>query len=148
MMATVATETIVQEITVKASAQRVFEALTDPRQRLAWWSRKGRFVATHFDSDLRVGGKWMMRGTGMGKPFTVRGEYRAIEPPRVLAFTWQPGWRQGAEESLVRFDLAEKDGVTTVRLTHSGLTRETAQVHKGWPQLLDSLRAHAEGSPD
>ena len=137
MSTTTAGDTIVQEITIKAPAKRIFEALTQPDQRAKWWNAEGRFVTTHMESDLRPGGHWMMRGTGMGgRDFTVRGQYRAIEPPRVLAFTWLPDWQPNATESLVRFDLQEKNGVTTVRLTHSGLTPEGAQVHKGWPLVL------------
>ena len=138
-------ETIVQEITIKAPASRVFEALTNPEQRKAWWGSEGRFQTTHMDSDLRVGGKWMMGGTGLGgRPFTVNGEYRTIEPPHVLAFTWLPNWQQNPTATLVRFDLTEKDGITTVRLTHSGLTPEGKQAHQGWPQILGWLRAYAE----
>ena len=138
-------ETIVQEITIKAPASRVFEALTNPEQRKAWWGSEGRFQTTHMDSDLRVGGKWMMGGTGLGgRPFTVNGEYRTIEPPHVLAFTWLPNWQQNPTATLVRFDLTEKDGITTVRLTHSGLTPEGKQAPQGWPQILGWLRAYAE----
>ena len=138
-------ETIVQEITIKAPASRIFEALTNPEQRKAWWGSEGRFQTTHMDSDLRVGGKWMMGGTGLGgRPFTVKGEYRTIEPPHVLAFTWLPNWQQNPTETLVRFDLTEKDGMTTVRLTHSGLTPEGKQAHQGWPQILTWLRTYAE----
>src|SRR5262249_43266372 len=136
--------TVVQEITIHAPAQRVFEALINPDQRRQWWASEGRFQATHVESDLRVGGKWRMRGTGFGKPFTITGEYRTIEPPHVLAFTWLPDWQQEPTETLVRFDLTEKDGVTTVRVTHSGLTPEGVQAHQGWLQLLARLRAYAE----
>jgi len=83
-----ADETVIQEITIKAPAKRIFEALTSPEQRKEWWGVEGRFQATHVESDLRVGGKWSMSGTGFGKAFTIRGEYRTIEPPHVLAFTW------------------------------------------------------------
>ncbi len=145
MNSTNVSETIVQEIRITAPAERVFEALTNPEQRVAWWGSEGRFQTTHVESDLRPGGKWMMRGTGLGgKPFTVSGEYRAIERPRVLMFTWLPNWQQDATETLVRFDLTEKDGMTTVRLTHSGLTSEGARAHKGWPQILEWLRAYSE----
>jgi uncharacterized protein YndB with AHSA1/START domain len=139
-----ADETVILEITIKAPAKRIFEALTDPEQRKEWWGIEGRFQATDAESDLRVGGKWSMSGIGFGKPFMIRGEYRTIEPPHVLAFTWLPDWQQGATESLVRFDLTERDGLTTVRLTHSGLTAEGLQAHQGWPQLLARLRAYAE----
>jgi uncharacterized protein YndB with AHSA1/START domain len=141
-------DTIIKEITIKAPAERIFEALTDPRQRTEWWGVEGRFQATHMESDLRLGGAWSMRGTGMGgRPFVVRGEYRAIERPRLLEFTWLPDWHEDELESVVRFDLDEKDGVTTVRLTHSGLTSERAREnHKGWPWLLALLQAYVEAN--
>jgi uncharacterized protein YndB with AHSA1/START domain len=93
-------DTIVEEITIKGSAERIFEALTNPGQRVRWWGAEGRFQTTHMESDLRLGGKWMMRGIGMGgKPFTVGGEYRQIERPRLLVFTWLPDWQEDATET-------------------------------------------------
>jgi uncharacterized protein YndB with AHSA1/START domain len=144
MTAIGADETVIVEITIKAPASRIFEALTNPEQRKNWWSVEGRFQTTHMESDLRVGGKWSMSGTGFGRSFTISGEYRTIEPPHVLAFTWLPDWQQNPAETLVRFDLTEKDGLTTVRLTHSGLTPEGLQAHQGWPQLLAQLRGYVE----
>ena len=139
-------DTIVQEITIKGSAERIFEALTNPDQLIKWWGTEGRFQTTHMESDLRLGGKWMMRGIGIGgKPFTVGGAYQQIERPRLLVFTWLPDWQEDATESIVCFNLAEKDGVTTVRLTHSGLASEGSRAsHKGWPQILTWLQAYVE----
>jgi len=139
-------DTIVQEIVIKAPAERIFEALTDPAQRIKWWGAEGRFQTTHMESDLHPGGKWMMRGNGVGgRPFTVMGEYRQIEPPRLLIFTWLPDWQGDAVETLVRFELTENSGLTTVRLTHSGLTTESSRLsHKGWPQILTWLQAYSE----
>ena len=86
----------------------------------------------------------MASGPG-GKPFLVEGEYRQIERPRLLVFTWLPDWQEDVTETIVRFDLEETDGVTTVRLTHSGLTSESSRTsHKGWPQILTWLQAYAE----
>ena len=139
-------DTIVQEIVIKAPAERIFEALTDPAERIKWWGAEGRFQTTHMESDLHPGGKWMMRGNGVGgRPFTVMGEYRQIEPPRLLIFTWLPDWQGDAVETLVRFELTENSGLTTVRLTHSGLTTESSRLsHKGWPQILTWLQAYSE----
>jgi uncharacterized protein YndB with AHSA1/START domain len=147
MRSTVTSDTIVQEITIKGTAEHIFEALTDPEQRVKWWGSGDRFKATHMESDLRPGGRWLMRGTSMGdRPFNVAGTYRSVERPRLLEFTWLPSWQGDATESLVRFDLDEKDGVTTVRLTHSGLVSERSrQSHQGWAQILDWLRAYMEG---
>ena len=139
-------DSIVLEITINGSANRIFDALTDPDQRVKWWGAEGRFQATHMESDLRPGGKWMMQGNGIGgKPFKVSGEYRHIEPPRMLVFTWLADWQEDLVESVVRIELEDKNGVTTVRLTHSGLTSEASRIsHKGWPQILTGLRAYVE----
>lgn len=146
MNPTSGSDTIVQETTIKAPAEKIFEALTNPDQRVKWWGAQGRFQTTHMESDLRPGGKWIMRGVGMaGKPFSVGGEYRNIERPRLLVFTWLPDWQDNAPETLVRFDLEEKDGVTTVRLTHSGLTSESSRTsHRGWPEILAWLQDYIE----
>ena len=139
-------DTIVEEIVIKAPAERIFEALTNPAQRTKWWGAEGRFQTTHMESDLRPGGKWMMRGNGIGgRPFTIRGEYRQIEPPRLLIFTWLPDWQEDAFETFVRFDLIENNGITAVRVTHSGLATESSRLsHKGWPQILTWLQAYCE----
>jgi len=146
MSGTVANDAIVAEIAIKAPAERIFEALTNPAQRVKWWGLKGRFETTEVESDLRVGGRWAMRGNGMGgKPFSVVGTYRIIEPPCVLAFTWLPSWDEAASETLVRFDLSEQGGVTTVRLTHSGFASEGSRArHQGWPQILSWLQGYVE----
>ncbi len=140
-------DTIVQEILIKAPAERIFEALTNPAQRVQWWGAEGRFQTTQMESDLRPGGAWMMSGNGVGgRPFTASGKYLQIERPRLLVFTWLPSWQEGASETTVRFELSESNGCTTVRLTHSGLANAASRLsHKGWPEILTWLRAYSEG---
>lgn len=146
MNPTTLSDAIVQEITIHAPAERVFEALTNPDQRMKWWGSKERFEVNQFESDLRVGGKWVMRGIGMGgRPFVLMGQYREVERPRLLAFTWLPDWYESATETLVRWELTESNGVTTVRLTHSGLRSESDRTnHRGWPQIMEWLKTYAE----
>jgi uncharacterized protein YndB with AHSA1/START domain len=141
-----ANDTIVEEIAIKGTADRIFQALTNPEERLKWWGGPGgRFKLTSFESDLRPGGKWHMLAESSGRVVTIRGEYREIDPPRLLVFTWLPDWYEDATESLVRWDLDERDGVTTVRLTHSGLPTEAARGnHRGWPQIVTWLKSYAE----
>jgi uncharacterized protein YndB with AHSA1/START domain len=137
---------IIEEIRISAPAERVFEALISPEERVKWWGAEGSFQTTHMESDLRSGGRWVMRGLRVnGEPFTITGEYREIVRPRLLVFTWLPDWQGNAEISLVRIDLDEDQGVTTLRLTHSGLTVEARRTgHRGWPQILARLQAYAE----
>jgi len=144
MNQTAANETIVEEIAIKGSAERIFEALADPKQRLKWWGVKGVYESTEMDSDLRVGGKWIMKGVARGNPFSCHGEYTRIDRPRLLEFTWNPSWQGDNLESLVRFDMDEKEGITTVRVTHSGLSPAARDAHKGWPQILSWLKTYVE----
>lgn len=139
-------DAIVEEITIRASAERIFEALTDPGQRAKWWGLKGRFETERVESDLRPCGHWTMSGAGVGgRPFEIHGVYRMIERPRVLAFTWRPSWDEAATETLVRFDLEEHGGITVVRVTHSGFaTQASRDRHQGWPQILSWLQGYAE----
>jgi len=141
-----ANDTIMQEITIDGTAERMFQALTNPEERLKWWGGPGaRFKLTDFESDLRSGGKWIMHAESSGRLVTIRGEYREIIRPRLLVFTWLPDWYENATESLVRWDLDEQNGVTTVRLTHSGLITEASrESHRGWPQIVGWLKAYVE----
>lgn len=143
-----ASDTIVEEIEISAPADRVFTALARAQERVKWWGAEGRFRTTHVESDLRPGGKWLMRGIGFGgKPFTIEGVYQEIDRPRLLVFTWLPSWQDDAVETLVRFDFVEKAGVTKVRLTHSRLVTESSRTqHRGWPDILAWLKSHVERS--
>jgi uncharacterized protein YndB with AHSA1/START domain len=138
-------DTIVQEIVIKRPAEKIFEALTKPEELVSWWRVEGKFQTTHMESDLRPGGKWRMRLIGgHGTEMVVSGEYRKIERPHLLVFTWIRE-TEDATETLVRWDLAEKDGVTTVRVTHSGLTTESLRKRNdGWPMILGLLQAYME----
>jgi uncharacterized protein YndB with AHSA1/START domain len=138
-------DTIVQEIVIKRPAEKIFEALTKPEELVKWWRVEGKFQTTHMESDLRPGGKWRMRLIGgSGTEMVVSGEYRQIERPHLLVFTWIRE-SEDATETLVRWNLAEKDGVTTVRVTHSGLTSESLRKRNdGWPMILGLLQAYVE----
>jgi uncharacterized protein YndB with AHSA1/START domain len=108
---------------------------------------RSRIVSNHAHGIRSAPGRPMgLRGLRVnGQPFTITGEYREIARPRLLVFTWLPDWQEGVSTSLVRIDLEEHDGVTTVRVTHSGLDAEALRTgHRGWPQILAWLRVHSE----
>ena len=138
--------TIVSEIEIAAPAATVFAAFTDPEQRLRWWTAGGRFTPLEMESDLRRGGAWSMRFDSNGRPTSIAGTYRRVEPPHLVEFTWLPSFAAGTGETVVRIELREQNGRTTVRLTHSGFASEEARAsHRGWPELLAALRAYCEG---
>lgn len=141
----VSEDTIVQEIEIRRPAERIFEAITNPDELVKWWCVEGKFRILQMEADLRPGGKWRMGLIGgRGTETVVSGVYRTIERPRLLISTWIRE-TEDATETLVRWDLKEKDGVTTVRVMHSGLTSESLRKRNdGWPMILGLLRAHSE----
>lgn len=136
-------DAIVQEVVINAPAERIFRALTRPEELLQWWAAEDRFQVIEAECDLQPGGKWRMRVAGRcaaeSPVSTVSGEYRDVEPPRLLTYTWireNENW----PETLVRWDLKEENGCTTVRVTHSGLVSEALRErNSGWPLVLKLL---------
>jgi uncharacterized protein YndB with AHSA1/START domain len=145
--ATLSSDSIVEEVTINASAERIFEALTNPTELLKWWGSEGKFQAVRVECELRPGGRWLIVSEGnctTGKTSRVTGQYREIDRPRLLTFTWVRDEEDGVE-TLVRWELEERCGVTTVRLTHSGLNSESLRARNdGWPLILGLLHAYVK----
>ena len=140
-------DAIVQEIEIRGTAERIFEALTNAEEIVQWWgSTEGRFQVTRVESDLRPGGKWVLYAIGAGgRPVEVKGEYRTIERPRVLEVRWFSDWHETASETLVRWELEERGEMTLVRLTHSGFaTEELRASYRGWPWILRALAGYMD----
>ena len=138
--------TIVESIEIEASPERVFSAWTDPEQLVAWWGDDQTYRTTGWESDLRVGGKWIARGKGVdGRTFSVEGEYLQVEPPKQLTFTWKPSW--SAEGStVVELELKPTAGGTLLTVKHSGFTSDqTFESHSnGWPRVMGWMKTYAE----
>jgi uncharacterized protein YndB with AHSA1/START domain len=139
-------DSIEAETFIEAPPERVFRALVEPQQVLAWWGREGIYRCTEFDSDLRRGGKWRAAGVSRESDrFTVTGEYLEIDSPRVLVYSWVASWT-GDAKTTVRWELEPEQQGTRVRLRHSGLAAhpEISQAYQGWPRMLGWLRAFLE----
>jgi uncharacterized protein YndB with AHSA1/START domain len=137
-----------EKIFIAASPERLFGALTEPEQLLAWWGDPRQYQCTSWTSDLKVGGAWRSEGTSVGgNPFTVDGVFVEIDRPRVLAFTWHASWTPGPVLT-ARITLEPADGGTWVTWTMSGFKGhpEALAAHRGGlPSVLAWLRAYAEG---
>jgi len=140
-------EAITIDTFIAAPPERVFQAITDPSQLVQWWGQPGAYRTTNLQIDLRRGGYWRSSGVGAdGKPFHVEGEYREVDPPRVLAYTWRPSYRQ-IPETLVRWQLEAEDKGTRVRLNHSGFVgaADACKDHgNGWMKVLSWMQAFVE----
>ena len=134
------------EVFVAAPRERVFQAITDPRQALKWWGQDGKYRFHEFLMDVRVGGKWSCAGASvtMG-PTTVHGEFLVVDPPRQLAYTWISSWMPVSTE--VQWDLEEQGTGTVVKLTHTGFAgdAEMTKNHSiGWLSVIGWLQAFVE----
>lgn len=117
--------TVRASVEIAATPDEVFEALTDPAQLEEWWGTPDGYRTTGWQLEPTPGGEWSVHTTAAdGSEGSVHGEYRVVDPPRTLEFTWAASW-DGFAETTVRFDLvpAVVRGASGTRLTvtHSGL---------------------------
>jgi uncharacterized protein YndB with AHSA1/START domain len=135
------------EMFIAAPSDRVFQAITDPRQLLQWWGQKEMYRTTKFETDVRVNGKWMSAGVGIkGDNFEVAGEYLEVDPPRLLVYTWRASWT-GDLTTTVRWELEPDAEGTQVKVRHSGFAgnADAAKAHgQGWERVLSWVQAFVE----
>lgn len=134
------------EIFVGAPRERIFEALTDPKQAVCWWGQNDRYHLSEFIMDPKVGGKWSTAGSSMRMgEINIHGEFVEVDPPRRLAYTWISSWLPKTTEVL--WELEVQNGGTLVKLTHTGFAgdaEQTASHNNGWNLILGWLQAYVE----
>jgi glutathione S-transferase len=129
--------------TILAPRQKVFDAFVRPEMLKLWYGPRGHTVP-EAQMDVRAGGRYRITMRARtGESYVVTGEYREVKPPERLVFTWK--WEGEAMaamgETLVTVMLAEKDGLTEVKLLHSGFPSPGARDDHvgGWNPALNCL---------
>jgi uncharacterized protein YndB with AHSA1/START domain len=133
--------------TIKADPVRVFEAWTRPEHLLSWWGPRPVRCAGA-EVDLRVGGRYRIENDlPDGARVTIAGEFRIVEHPRKLVYTWNvsPG-SDGASVVTVRFEPRDH-GATEVIVVHEEIATPTVREshEKGWDGCLEGLARHFAG---
>ena len=132
---------------IRAPAQKVFAALTDPAQNKLFWS------GYHQESSWEVGADFAIVGAE-GNAWDT-GKVLAFDPPRHFQVTWlhQHDAAMKAEgESTCSFDVeALSDALTKLTVTHVMPIADSkliGAVGTGWPMILSSLKSLLEtGKP-
>ncbi len=107
---------------------------------MAKWMRPGDDLdESRVTLDVRVGGRYtidMVKGDMVLKH---SGEYREVDRPNRLVFTWHADWIPGG--SVVSVDFLAREGGTEVILRHEGLPdSDSAKNHAvGWTKILERL---------
>jgi uncharacterized protein YndB with AHSA1/START domain len=126
--------------TFSASAERAFEAFRNPAL-LKEWAARDEHVNERVHQDFRVGGAYRreMRFPD-GSLHVLVGEYREIDPPRRLVYTYRFETLPMGE-TLVEIELVEGPGGTELHLAHPGFAaRDLADAHDaGWRQCFGRL---------
>ena len=124
--------------------QAVYDAWTRPELVADWYGPEG-FTNEIHEMDVRVGGRYHLTMIAPdGSRYPLRGEFRTLEPPHRLAFSWQ--WETlpeaaGDVETLVTVEIRRAGAGSEVTLTHSGFaSAEHRDNHRsGWEPALGKL---------
>ena len=125
---------------IETSAEKLWHALTDGDFTERYWF--GHRAA----SDWKVGS--LFRFAKQGKP-TIEGKVLESDPPRRLAYTWDPCSTDAERErtSRVTFDIEPRGKVVKLTVTHDNLDeggKTFRDISGGWPMVLASLKSLME----
>jgi uncharacterized protein YndB with AHSA1/START domain len=126
--------------TIAAPAEMLFDAFLEP-MALSEWMRPGTIRSTVARVDARVGGRYEITMQGEDGPIPHSGEYRVIDRPKKLIFTWISP-HAGTNETLVTIDFFEASKGTEVVVTHELLPETARPAHsRGWTSGLEHLES-------
>ena len=128
--------------TFDAPVAQVFDAWTSEVVLRRWLHGMPGWETPTAEVDLRVGGtiRIVMRDPADGTEAGATGEYRVVDPPRRLVFTWV--WDdQPDRPQLIELELSERDGRTTVSMTNSAIPTDgrLESQERGWQVCYDNL---------
>src|SRR5215212_11673734 len=127
---------------VAAAPAVVFGAFTDPDALAKWWGPEG-FTIPSTDFDPRVGERYRIEMQPPdGQPFHLVGEFRQVDPPARLAFTfvWEDPDPDDVE-TLAELSFRDLGETTEVALVQGPFKTEARRdLHRGgWTDSFDKL---------
>ena len=133
-------DTAVFEIFIKATPERIWEAITDPVQR-------GKYsfgVQTH--SDWATGSTYTAGVPGVGE--MAEGENLVVEPPRLLVQSFNALWSDDVKAqgtTRVTWEIEPVGDSCRLTVVHDQLPASAnAELYGGWPMILSGLKTLLE----
>ena len=130
-----------------ASAEVVFAAFTDPSELAKWWGPEGFTIPSlELPGSRRETATRIEMQPPTGDPFHLTGEFREVDPPRRLAYTfvWEPPDPDDVE-TLVELSFRDLGDSTEVALAQGPFKTEARRgLHQGRldGQLRQARTAH------
>jgi uncharacterized protein YndB with AHSA1/START domain len=127
-----------------APRSSVFKALTEPDEVAKWWGPRG-FTIPSVEIDLRVGGGYRIAmQPPEGDLFYLSGEFREIDPPARLAYTFR--WEDpdpDDRETVVTLSIGDLGESTELVLDQGTFATEPRRAlhDEGWTDTLDRLES-------
>lgn len=134
------------DITINASAAKVWEALTTPS------IIKQYFFGTDAVSDWKVGSPLIFRGEWQGKTYEDKGTILESVPNKKFKYSYWSSMsgREDKPENYanVTYELAENNNITTLTITQENIPDEKTKEHseQNWKKVLEDLKKLLEGS--
>ena len=73
------------------------------------------------------------------------GEVIAVDPPRRLEMTFEPGWAgPDAQASRCVYEIEDTDGGSRFTVLHFGIPKGQEGVKDGWTNIANRLKAYLE----
>jgi uncharacterized protein YndB with AHSA1/START domain len=127
---------------VPAAPPVVFGAFSAPDELAQWWGPEG-FTAPSLEFNPRVGDSYRIEMQPPdGEPFYLTGEFREVDPPGRLAYTFS--WEDPDPddvETLVKLSFRDLGQSTEVVFTQGRFHTEARREHhrNGWMDSLNKL---------
>lgn len=126
----------------------VFAAFSEPDALRKWWGPEG-FTVPSLDFQARVGESYRIHmQPPEGDPFDLVGEFREVEPPDRIAFTfvWEDPDPDDVETT-AELSFRDVDGSTEVALRQGAFKTEGRRSlhHDGWTDSFDKLERLLSG---
>ena len=128
-------------IYIRATPERVWEALTDADLTGEYWGHRNV-------SDWRVGSRWEHQRTDGSDEADVVGAVLESEPPTRLVTTWsEPGREEAVDEAnRVTFEIEPYGEIVRLTVTSANLVDEAERAENaaGWAAVLSNLKSLLE----
>jgi uncharacterized protein YndB with AHSA1/START domain len=131
-----------------AAPPEVFRLFADPDELARWWGPAGFSVAS-LDFNPAVGSSYRIEmQPPEGDAFYLTGEFREVDPPTRLSFTfvWEPPDPDDVE-TVVELSFRETDDATEVDFRQGTFkTEERRELHRsGWGDSFEKVEAIVGG---